>query len=80
MLQGFLVGGLGEVVAELGVEFAVVRLAVGLDGFGNFLEGREVGGGVAVAERVVGDDDEALLEEGLEFYVHSYGFGDAANL
>jgi hypothetical protein len=70
VVEGFLVGGLGEVVAELGIELAMVGCGVGLDGFGNLLEGGEVGGGVAVAERVVGDDTEAALEEGLEFQVH----------
>lgn len=95
LLQGFLVGGLGEVVAELGVEVAVVSFGVSLDGFGNFLERGEMGGGVAVAESVIGDDVEALLEEGLEFWVHGeifkhearnpneeedYGFGVAVNL
>jgi hypothetical protein len=39
-----------------------------------------VGGGVAVAERVIGDDFQAAAEECLEFGVHRYGFGVAANL
>jgi hypothetical protein len=70
VVEGFLVGGLGQVVAELGVELVAVGGGVGLDGFGNFLQGGEVGGGITVAERMVGDDAEALLKEGLEFWVH----------
>jgi hypothetical protein len=74
VVEGFLVGGLGEVVAELGVELAAVGGGVGLDRFGNFLQGGEVGGGIAVAERVVGNDAEALVKEGLEFWVHGKNF------
>jgi hypothetical protein len=64
VIEGFLVGGLGEVVAELGVELAMVGCRVRLDGLGNLLQGGEVGGGIAIAERVVRDDVESLLEEG----------------
>lgn len=80
VLQGLLVGGLGEEMAELGVEFSLVVLRISLDFIGNVLQGGKVGGGVAVAERVIGDDFQAAAEECLEFGVHRYGFGVAANL
>lgn len=63
MLQGFLVGGLGKVVAELGVELAVVGGGVGVDGFGNFFQGLQMRGGIALVESSVGDGFEPTLEE-----------------
>jgi hypothetical protein len=41
-----------------------------LDFFGNILESSQLRCGVAVAECVVGDDVEAMAEEGLEVGMH----------
>jgi hypothetical protein len=51
-------------VAKLGIELLVVGCRVRLDGLGNLFQGGEVGGGIAISERVVGNDVESLLEEG----------------
>lgn len=70
MVEGFLVGGIHQVVPELAIEFPLMPLRVGGDCFGNILQGLEMRCGVAVTEGVVRDDIEALPEELLELGVH----------
>ena len=55
--------GLGEEVMEAGREVVAQARVLGGEAFGDILERREVRGGIAVPEGVVGDDVEALLEQ-----------------
>jgi len=73
MVEGFLVGTVTEVVAESCIEFLVVVFRVGFDLFGCLFEGLKMGSGIVIAEGVIGDDGEALLEECLEFGMHQVG-------
>lgn len=70
MVEGFLIGEIREVVAELAIEGFGVSAGVRLDFFGNLLERLEMRCGIAVSESVIRDDIEALPQELLEFIVH----------
>ena len=65
-----MVGTVTEVVAESCIEFLMVVFRVGFDLFGCLFEGFEMGSGIVIAEGMIGDDGEALFQEGLEFGVH----------
>lgn len=70
MIESFLVRKIGQVMAELGIEPGLMGSGIIVDFFGNAFEGFEVGDGIAIAEGVIGNDVEALLEKGLKFRVH----------
>jgi len=82
MFEGFLVGGVREVVPQPSIEFRKVCLGVFLDFLGNIFKRIEMGCGVAVAETMICDHIDALLQKGLEFGVEGchQGFGVARNL
>jgi len=67
VFEGFLVGRVGEVVAQLSIEFSEMYRGVCLEIFRYFFQRLKMGGGVVIAEGMIGDDGKALLEEGFEF-------------
>lgn len=63
MGEGFGEAGVGEVVAQLGVQPVLVLRGPGGDFLGNLLERGEMAGGIAVPPYVVGDGGFAAAEE-----------------
>lgn len=70
MGEGFLIAGVCQVVAELGVHFGAVRGGPSRNFLGNRLQGGEVSGGISVSPSVVGDDGDAAAEQGDECSGH----------
>ncbi len=66
VFDGFGEAGLSEEVIETWREHVAEALVLGCELLRGLLECGEMGCGVAVAEGVIGDDVEALLEEGTE--------------
>jgi len=72
-VEGLVVGAAGEEVFEPAGEGASALLMPRGDLLGDFFEGIEMGVGVAIAELVVGDDDDSAVEEGGEVGVEHGG-------
>ena len=72
MGEGFGKAGLLHVVAELRVEAGLVFVMPCGEGFGNFTQGVEMAGRIAIAPIVIGDDRLAALEQIDERLVHVY--------
>lgn len=72
-VEGLVVGASGEEVFEAAGERALVLLMPRGDLLGDFFESFEMGVGVAIAELVVGDDDDSAFEQGGEVGVEHGG-------
>lgn len=64
--QRLLVAGLFEEMTQASRQAAPQSLVLGLDGLRNLLQRLEVGGGIRIAQSVVTDDSETLLQEAFE--------------
>ncbi len=50
-------------MVQAGGEVGALLLVLRREVFGDFLQGGEVGGGIAISKRVIGDEVETVLEE-----------------